>query len=113
MPPIPGFEVLVLGLVLGPILEESFFRGCLLPLLAETTGRAAAVIITAILLNKRGQPELRGFQTAPTGRAALGTTYRFTGKQLDTESGPANRRSGRSILPKPLLIRGEWSLQPG
>jgi len=48
-PPIPVLELLVLGLVLGPTLEESFFRGCLLPLLAQTTGQVAAVIITAFL----------------------------------------------------------------
>ena len=35
-----------LGLVLGPLLEESFFRGCLLPALAQTTGTIPAVIIT-------------------------------------------------------------------
>src|SRR5262245_20688104 len=32
-PPIPISELLILGLVLGPILEESLFRGCLMPLL--------------------------------------------------------------------------------
>ena len=48
-PPIPALELLVLGLVLGPILEESLFRGCLLPLLAQTMGNGAAVIITAFL----------------------------------------------------------------
>jgi len=48
-PSIPIFELLALGLVLGPILEESLFRGCLLPLLAQTTGSALAVIITALL----------------------------------------------------------------
>jgi membrane protease YdiL (CAAX protease family) len=40
---------MVLSLVLGPILEESLFRGCLLPLLAQTMGNGAAVIITAFL----------------------------------------------------------------
>lgn len=48
-PPIPVLELLVLGLVFGPILEESLFRGCLLPLLAQTMGNGAAVIITAFL----------------------------------------------------------------
>ena len=48
-PPISVLELLVLGLVLGPILEESFFRGCLLPLLAQTVGNGAAVIITVFL----------------------------------------------------------------
>ena len=47
--PIPVVELLVLGLVLGPILEESLFRGCLLPVLAQTAGTVPAVIITAIL----------------------------------------------------------------
>ena len=49
VPPIPILELLSLGLVFGPILEESLFRGCLLPLLAQTTGNVAAVIITALL----------------------------------------------------------------
>jgi membrane protease YdiL (CAAX protease family) len=39
----------VLGIVLGPMLEESLFRGCLLPLLAQTTGNVPAVILTAFL----------------------------------------------------------------
>ncbi len=48
-PPIPVGELLVLGLVLGPLLEESLFRGCLLPVVAQTTGTIPAVIITAVL----------------------------------------------------------------
>ena len=48
-PAVPIIEILVLGLVLAPILEESLFRGCLLPLLAQTTGSRIAVILTAIL----------------------------------------------------------------
>ena len=42
--------------VLGPILEESLFRGCLLPLLAQTTGNGPAVILTAILFALFHQP---------------------------------------------------------
>jgi membrane protease YdiL (CAAX protease family) len=48
-PPIPIAELLVLGLVLGPLLEESLFRGCLLPVLAQTIGMIPAVVITAVL----------------------------------------------------------------
>ena len=48
-PSVPIVEILVLGFVLGPILEESLFRGCLLPLLARTTGNVPAVILTAFL----------------------------------------------------------------
>ncbi len=49
MPSVPICGLLLLGLVFGPILEESLFRGCLLPLLAQTMGNGAAVIITAFL----------------------------------------------------------------
>ncbi|HZR66132.1 MAG TPA: CPBP family intramembrane glutamic endopeptidase [Terriglobales bacterium] len=48
-PPIPINEVLILGLVLGPILEESFFRGCLMPLLAQSMGSIPAIIIAAAI----------------------------------------------------------------
>ena len=41
--------LLILGLVFGPILEESFFRGCLLPTLALSTGTVPAVIITGVV----------------------------------------------------------------
>jgi membrane protease YdiL (CAAX protease family) len=54
--PMPMVELLVLGLVLGPILEESLFRGCLLPVLAQTTGNLAAVILTALLFALFHQP---------------------------------------------------------
>lgn len=47
--PIPIGELLVLGLVLGPLLEESVFRGCLLPILAQTIGTIPAVVVTAVV----------------------------------------------------------------
>jgi membrane protease YdiL (CAAX protease family) len=48
-PPIPISELLILGLVLGPILEESLFRGCLMPLLAQSMGTIPAIIIAAAI----------------------------------------------------------------
>jgi len=48
-PTMPLVEIVILGLVLGPILEESFFRGCLLPVLAHTVGKSFAVVLTALL----------------------------------------------------------------
>lgn len=48
-PQVPTVELLLLGIVLGPILEESFFRGCLLPVLAQSIGSIAAIMTTAIL----------------------------------------------------------------
>ena len=56
MPQIGFIELLFLGASLGPILEESFFRGCLLPLLAQTTGKLPAVILTAFLFALFHQP---------------------------------------------------------
>lgn len=49
MPTIPAKAFIVLGLLLGPILEESVFRGCLLPVLTRSIGSAASVLATAIL----------------------------------------------------------------
>jgi membrane protease YdiL (CAAX protease family) len=46
-PSIPIRELLILGL--GSILEESLFRGCLLPILAQSTQTIPAVIITAVI----------------------------------------------------------------
>jgi len=51
MPTMPALEFLVLGLFLGPMLEESVFRGYLLPVLARTLGNAASVIATAVLFS--------------------------------------------------------------
>ena len=48
-PRIPIAELLVLGFVLGPSLEESLLRGCILPVLAQTTGTIPAVITTAVM----------------------------------------------------------------
>ena len=50
-PPIPMAELLVLGLVLGPLLEESLFRGCILPVLAQAAGTIPAIIITAVYVS--------------------------------------------------------------
>lgn len=46
---IPFWDLLVLDVVLGPVVEESFFRGSLLPVLARTTGPVIATLATAIL----------------------------------------------------------------
>lgn len=44
-------DFLVLGFLLGPILEESVYRGCLLPVLARTLGSTASVVATAVLFS--------------------------------------------------------------
>jgi membrane protease YdiL (CAAX protease family) len=54
--PVAVMELLFLGLLLGPILEESLFRGCLLPLLAQTSGSGTAVVLTAIMFALFHQP---------------------------------------------------------
>jgi membrane protease YdiL (CAAX protease family) len=55
-PQIGLIELLFLAVSLGPILEESFFRGCLLPVFAQTTGNVVAVILTAVLFALLHQP---------------------------------------------------------
>ena len=42
-------DLLLLDVVLGPLVEESFFRGCVLPVLARTTGPKVAILGAAIL----------------------------------------------------------------
>jgi len=54
-PHIP-LNLLALAVTLGPVAEESFFRGCLLPLVARTCGIPAAVILTALVFAAFHQP---------------------------------------------------------
>jgi len=56
MPPIRLWDMVVLGALLGPALEESFFRGCLLPVLARTTGVPLAIISSALLFSALHRP---------------------------------------------------------
>lgn len=43
------WDLLLLDVLLGPVVEESFFRGCLLPVLARRTGPVIATLATAIV----------------------------------------------------------------
>jgi len=56
LPPHISLELLALAATLGPVVEESFFRGCLLPIIARTSGTPAAVILTAIVFAIFHQP---------------------------------------------------------
>lgn len=49
LPTMAATDFLILGLLLGPILEESVFRGYLLPVLVRTLGNTASVVVTAVL----------------------------------------------------------------
>jgi membrane protease YdiL (CAAX protease family) len=42
-------DLLLLDMLFGPVIEESFFRGCLLPVLARRTGPVIAMLATAIV----------------------------------------------------------------
>ena len=42
-------NLILLDALLGPIIEESFFRGCLLPVVARTTGPTIGIAATAVL----------------------------------------------------------------
>ena len=56
MPEIRLWDLVLLGALLGPGLEESFFRGCLLPVLARTTGVPLAIIACALLFTALHKP---------------------------------------------------------
>lgn len=49
MPAIPAKDLFILGLFLGPILEESVFRGYMLPMLTRTLGNVISVLATSAL----------------------------------------------------------------
>ena len=51
-----SLPLFALAVTLGPVAEESFFRGCLLPLVARTSGVPAAVILTALVFALFHQP---------------------------------------------------------
>ena len=46
------WNLILLGALLGPIIEESFFRGCLLPVISRTTGPTIAIAAAAVLFAK-------------------------------------------------------------
>ena len=46
---IPAKDFFVLGVLLGPALEESIFRGYVLPVLSDTLGSLLSVLATAVL----------------------------------------------------------------
>ena len=56
MPPIRLWDLVLLGALLGPALEESFFRGCLLPVLARTAGIPLAIALSALLFSALHRP---------------------------------------------------------
>ena len=56
MPEIRLWDLLLLGALLGPALEESFFRGCLLPVVARTTGVPVAILVSALLFTVLHKP---------------------------------------------------------
>jgi membrane protease YdiL (CAAX protease family) len=43
------WNLMLLDASLGPVIEESFFRGCLLPVVARATGPFIAILVTAVL----------------------------------------------------------------
>ncbi|MGH9351528.1 MAG: lysostaphin resistance A-like protein [Terriglobia bacterium] len=56
IPNIPLGVGVLLAVVLGPVLEESLFRGCLLPVLSRSLGLAGAVIVTSLLFGLLHHP---------------------------------------------------------
>ena len=55
-PLVSGWTTAALAASVGPVLEESFFRGCVLPLVARNSGTPAAVILTALVFASFHKP---------------------------------------------------------
>lgn len=52
-----GFgDGILLAVVLAPLLEESFFRGCLLPVVSRSLGPVAAVVLTSLIFGLFHRP---------------------------------------------------------
>lgn len=49
-------DSIVLAVVLAPLLEESFFRGCLLPVVSRSLGPVAAVVLTSVIFGLFHRP---------------------------------------------------------
>ena len=56
MPKIRLWELVLLGALLGPTLEETFFRGFLLPTVSRTTGVPLAVLVCALMFAALHKP---------------------------------------------------------
>jgi membrane protease YdiL (CAAX protease family) len=86
MPTIPATDFMILGLLLGPILEESVFRGCLLPVVARTFGGVFAVLATAVLFAAFHGP---GDVTHRIWFSATGVAYGWLRLASQTTTAPA------------------------
>jgi membrane protease YdiL (CAAX protease family) len=51
-----GWKIAGLAATIGPVLEESFFRGCPLPLIERSLWSSAAVILSGLLFASFHQP---------------------------------------------------------
>jgi len=76
----PISEVVTLGVVFGPILEESFFRGCLLPILAGSVGKSLAVILTSVLFALLHSPDSMTHWASFIGSGVLYGWIRLTSR---------------------------------
>lgn len=52
--------LILLGVLVAPLVEETLFRGCLFPVIAGRFGIPAGVIVTGILFGFAHAPQLRG-----------------------------------------------------
>ena len=42
-------DLVLLAMILGPLVEESFFRGCLQPVIARSVGETISIVLTAVI----------------------------------------------------------------
>jgi len=65
------WELVVIDATLGPFVEESFFRGCLQPVIAQTAGNWVGILATAVIFASLHQATVIGWLCL----LATGTAY--------------------------------------
>lgn len=65
------WELVVIDITLGPFVEESFFRGCLQPVIAQTAGNWVGILATAVIFASLHQATVVGWLCL----LATGTAY--------------------------------------
>jgi len=79
--PIHFWEIALVDVTLGPFVEESFFRGCLQPVITHTAGRSVGILATAVIF-----ASLHQVSTAIQWVCLLGTGVAYGWMRTKTNS---------------------------
>lgn len=79
--PIRLWDVVLLNVTIGPFIEESFFRGCLQPVITQTAGRTVGIFATATIF-----ASLHRVSTPTEWLCLLGTGIAYGWARTETNS---------------------------